>query len=108
MLDSGYTCVDGRVLAKPGTPLAEGDLMFLRCVRGVQGPLPQGQNTRQGPPLAPTHQPRLHGPQEERLARAAARGCRQGHPPRGTERVELRGEGQWSGCHAGQREHAGG
>jgi hypothetical protein len=61
MLDSGYTCVDGRVLAKPGTPLAEGDLMFLRCVRGVQGPLPQGQNT-QGPPLAPTHQSRLNGP----------------------------------------------
>ncbi|KAM3570655.1 hypothetical protein VYU27_007298 [Nannochloropsis oceanica] len=30
MLDSGYLTTDGRLLAKPGTPLQEGDLLFLR------------------------------------------------------------------------------
>lgn len=32
MLDSGYTSVDGAVLAKPGTALVEGQLLFCRCV----------------------------------------------------------------------------
>lgn len=32
MLDSGYTSVDGRVLAKPGTALGPGQLLFARSV----------------------------------------------------------------------------
>jgi len=32
MLDSGYTSVDGRVLAKPGTALGPGHLLFARSV----------------------------------------------------------------------------
>lgn len=34
MLDSGYATVDGAVLAKPGTPLVPGQLLFLRSVMG--------------------------------------------------------------------------
>lgn len=35
MLDSGYTSVGGTVLAKPGTELKEGQLLFCRCAFGA-------------------------------------------------------------------------